>query len=211
MTRQAVLLIVGTFFALALVTPTSVVAGGWPDQNQSGFPPIQMQGPAPYGQRPIQMQDQRWNKDRGGILNFGPTGKNIARIALTAAGTVVAGLFGSQFGMVGTVIGGAAGFIVSRWIGNKLFGESDNYAPGYQQYTYGQQYWGNGPRWSQTDCPKPPIGFEGDIKHLKSEVVRTYNALKGAIAGGTQGEKDAAKAAYDHAREAYARGQNTYR
>jgi hypothetical protein len=133
------------------------------------------------------------------IFNFGPTGKNIARLALTAAGTVVAGLFGSQFGMIGTIAGGAAGFLVSRWLADKILGPRD---PGHGS---GPPYWQQGPghgfgRWSKI---LPLGGGGGELNDLRRSFHEAYDNYRRALAGGSGADKEAARSAYESARQAY--------
>jgi hypothetical protein len=133
----------------------------------------------------------------------------------------VAGLFGSQFGTIGTVVGGAAGFLVSRWIGNKLFGDNQ----WDQSYSYGNRsllgrvkdkifgrddpyppvYGGgydpyqNGGRWSRI----APIAGRHDLMGARQDFFRAMEDYKRALQTGSQTEKESAKSAYDAAREAF--------
>lgn len=210
MTRRGmVLFTVGVIALLAMLAPAqNAVAAGWSDA-------------AYYDQGQFQQQHHRHG---GGLLHFGPTTKKIARLGLTAAGTVVAGLFGSQFGTVGTIVGGAAGFLVSRWIGDKLFGENR----WDQGHVYGQSWLGKlkdkifgrsndpyriqpypypygGPRWSQINNMG---NASGDLASARRELYQTGEDLKRALQTGTDAEKQSAKSAYDAARENFVRLKN---
>ena len=209
MTRRGmVLLTVGIFAILAMLAPAgNAVAAGWSDH-------------AYYDQG--QFQQHHRHGGGGGLLDFGPTTKKVARVGLLAAGTVVAGLFGSQFGTVGTIVGGAAGFLVSRWLGDKLFGENR----WDQGHTYGQSWLGKlkdkifgrkeneyriqpypyptggGPRWSQINNMG---GASQDLGTARRDLYTAGESLKRALQTGSEAEKQSAKAAYDSARENFFR------
>jgi hypothetical protein len=207
MTRRGmVLLSVGILAILAMLVPAqNAVAAGWSDH-------------AYYDQGQFQQHHGRHGGNGGGLLSFGPTTKKIARVGLLAAGTVVAGLFGSQFGTVGTIVGGAAGFLVSRWLGDKLFGENR----WDQGQTYGQSWLGKlkdkifgrkedqyriqpypygGPRWSQINA----MGGSQDLGAARRDLYQAGEDLKRALQTGTDAEKQSSKAAYDAARETFYR------
>lgn len=202
MTRQALVAFLGIFVLFACVA-TPVTAAGWSDAAYYDQ--------ARYGQN---------NGNSGGLFKFGPTTSKIAKIGLTATGSVLAGMFGSQFGVVGTVVGGAAGFFVSKWIGDKLFGENcypaeynhNNGGGIFQRIKdtifgrknngpYPPVYGGNpggGVRWS--DVRTPNTGSLNDSRQAFYNAMQDYTK---ALQTGTQAQKEAAKAAYDSARNAY--------
>lgn len=208
MTRRGMLLLsVGIFAILAMLVPAqSAMAAGWSDN-------------AYYDQG--QFQQQHRLGGGGGLLSFGPTTKKVARVGLLAAGTVVAGLFGSQFGTVGTIVGGAAGFLVSRWLGDKLFGENR----WDQGHTYGQSWLGRlkdkifgrkddqyriqpypyqqggGSRWSKINA----LGGSQDLGTARRDLYQASEDLKRALQTGSDAEKQSAKSAYDAARESFFR------
>lgn len=134
----------GLLLVAAVLSVTSAWAQGPADSRSSDSRGSGIYGG--YGQRPP--PPGGWSQGSGIFGGFqigreaGDNFKKIARLALTAGGAVVGGLFASQFGTVGTVVGGAVGFLVSRWIASKIFGDSwhDNYPSPHQ---------GWGPRWSQ--------------------------------------------------------------
>lgn len=190
------------FFVMFACVATPATAAGWSDAAYYDQ--------AAYGHH---------NGNNGGLFKFGPTTSKIAKIGLTATGSVLAGMFGSQFGVVGTVIGGAAGFFVSKWIGDKLFGENCypgqyNHAggpgifqrikdaifgrknPGPFPPVYGNN--GGGVRWS--DVRTPNTGNLNDSRQAFYNAMQDYTK---ALQTGTQAQKEAAKAAYDAARNAY--------
>lgn len=111
--------------------------------------------PLPYLQQQGQYGQNEQMFRRAGSSDL----SDVGNIALTAAGTIVAGLFGSQFGTLGTVVGGAAGLFVSRWIADKIFPTSSSHG-----CDYGQSYWGGGrtgwgqSQWGQSPYSQVPFG-----------------------------------------------------
>lgn len=204
----SLLLVVGLFAPSA-----AMAAGGWFDNR--------------FDQGYYQQQQSGWGK----LFSFGVDGKKIARIALTGAGTLAAGLFGSQFGMVGTVVGGVAGYMVSKFIADKVFGGGPNCDP----YVYGHEYHGitgffrrikdkilgRDPRKGPPALP-PVYGGpnpgqfpgqfpghfsgtrgSGDLSTLRQGFYQAMISYKRALESGTDADKQSAKTAYDSAREAY--------
>lgn len=203
MTRQTLVAILGIFVLFGAIPPAPAAAAGWSDS-------------AYYDQA-------SWGRGNGhssgGLFHFGPTTSKIAKIGLTATGSVLAGLFGSQFGTIGTVVGGAAGFFVSKWIGDKLFGS--NAYP--QQYNEGGNWFSRikdkilgrdkgpyppvygppaGNRWSKI----APLN-NGNLADSRQAFYRAMEDYQRALAGGSQAEKEAAKTAYENARNAFARAK----
>lgn len=215
MTRQGTLFaVLGLFVLFGALMPAPALAAGWADSayyDQASFGQGHSHSPG--------------HDSHGGLFHFNPTTAKIAKIGLSAAGSIVAGLFGSQFGTVGTVVGGAAGFFVSKWIGDKLFG-SNSYP---QQYNEGQGFfskikdkilgrdhgsyppvYGNDPyqggnRWSKIR----PMD-NGNLAGARQDFYRTMEDYKRALTSGSQAEKETAKAAYDAARNTFfsAKGGN---
>jgi hypothetical protein len=139
----------GSKLGLLLVAAILSVTGVWADHGGSGN---ESRGSGMYGGgwgQPPPFHGGGRSQGSGLFGGFqlsgqaGDTFKKVARIALTAGGAVIGGLFASQFGTVWTVVGGAVGFLVSRWIANKLFGDS-----WHHEFPSPYQGWG-GPRWSQ--------------------------------------------------------------
>lgn len=202
MTRQALVAILGIFVLFGAIVPAPATAAGWSDSAYYDQ--------ASYG--------NGRGHSSGGVFHFSPTTSKIAKIGLTATGSVLAGLFGSQFGTIGTVVGGAAGFFVSKWIGDKLFGS--NAYP--QQYNEGGSWfsrikdkilgrdrgpyppvYGNGPiqggnRWSKI----APLN-NGNLADARQSFYRAMEDYQRALTSGSQAEKESAKAAYDTARNAF--------
>ena len=195
MTRQTLVAILGILVLFGSVMP-SAYAHGWSDA-------------ANYGQASyVHHEDQP-----GGVFHFGPSTARIAKIGLTATGSVLAGLFGSQFGTIGTVLGGAAGFFVSKWVGDKLFG-SNAYPAQYQSSGGGifsklknaifhrkedePQGQGLGIHWSDVRTPG-----SDDLNSRRQSFYTAMQSYTKALQTGTQAEKVAAKTAYDAARTAY--------
>jgi hypothetical protein len=159
------------------------------------------------------------------LFNFGGgTAKTVGKIALQGAGTVVAGIFGSRFGPIGTIVGGAAGFLVSRWVSDKVFGGGGReqcYGPGWGQpslFTRIKNKILGRPNAPPMPYPGgynfPPMGSgirpgdNADLGGLRQDFFEAYNNLKRALSTGTEAEKAAAKQAYDSAREAYFQAKN---
>lgn len=137
----------------------------------------------------------------------------IAKTAVKVAGAVVGGLFGAKFGMIGTVVGGVVGFLVTKWL-------ADNFFPHYGALDFDRPQWFRGR--GGWDAP-PPYGqqpgygqtpgwwgsgtYSGDLKDLRDRFYEATRKLQGALAGGSDADKQAAKSEYDQAREAYFRAK----
>jgi hypothetical protein len=222
MTRPTTHLSMMSILVLLVLAVSSVHAGEPP------MPPFQQQTQSPqqFQQQFQQQFDQNLrgsgNRNSSGLSSFG-------NIALTAAGTIVAGLFGSQFGTVGTVLGGTVGFFVSRWIADELFPQNSAYGCNYGQSYWGssrsgqgQSQWGqspysqvpfgNGSKWSTTSTDSGPVsqcGSDTDLKTLQYNYIRTYNDFKNCSTKGDEAARQRAKTLYDQAREAYYSGKNS--
>ena len=199
MTRQTLVAILGIFVLFGSMLPPAHAAG-WSDA-------------AYYDQASYGPQSAGASGSSGGLFHFGPTTSKIAKIGLTATGSVLAGLFGSQFGTIGTVLGGAAGFFVSKFVGDKLFG-SNGYPAQYQSSGGGifsrikntifhrkedePQGQGGGIHWSDVRTPG-----SDDLNGARQSFYTAMQSYTKALQTGTQAEKVAAKTAYDAARTAY--------
>ena len=231
MTRQRTLLaVLGIFMMIGVLTPAH--AAGWSDAayydqahygqgqgNGNGGPLSNGNGgPLSNGNGGPLSNGNSSN----GLFHFSPTTSKIAKLGVTATGAVLAGIFGSQFGTIGTVVGGAAGFFVSKWIGDKLFG-SNSYPTSYTNGSQGQGFFSKikdtilghhaddqdnrtwlhrtddqDKRWSQI-AP----GSAGNITDARKDFFTAMDNYKRAIASGSQADKESAKTAYDTARNAF--------
>ena len=212
MTRHTLLAILGIFVLFGALMPAPATAAGWSDAAYYDQ--------ASYGRNGNGNGNGNGHGNHngnGGLFNFSPTTSKIAKIGLTATGTVLAGMFGAQFGTIGTVVGGAAGFFVSKFIGDKLFG-TNNYPSHYQSSGGGiferlkdkifgtknhgpfpPQYGGNNGPWrgSETNVPG------GSLTDARQNFYTAMQNYTKSLQTGTQAQKEAAKAAYDAARNAY--------
>lgn len=213
MTRRGMTIFSVTLAALMmLLAPAQhVMAAGWADNAYYG-----------NGNQDYYRGGNRGGHG-GGIFKFGPTTTKIAKFGVTAVGTVMAGVLGSQFGTLGTIAGGAAGFFVSRWIGDKLFGQN--------QWDHGQSYdnrswftrlkdkifgrsnpgpfpphYGNGgDRWSKI---RPLNQGSQDLATARRDLYQAGEDLKRALQSGSDSEKASAKAAYDAASARFTAARN---
>jgi phage tail tape-measure protein len=103
------------------------------------------------------------------------------------AGAVVGGLFGSQFGTIGTVVGGAVGFFLTNWLVEKF---TSHYDEGYRPPEYRRGWFGSG-------------SYSGNLQELRDAFFKAHDNYRAALSSGTDAEKQAAKDEYDKAREAY--------
>jgi len=198
MTRQGMWFAVLGFFVMF---SGMACAAGWQDNA--------FYDQASYGQGQGQGQGQSGSSSNG-LFHFSPTTSKIARIGLDATGTVIAGLLGSHFGTIGTVVGGAAGFFVSKWVGDKLFGTG-----GYpQSYVNGSNTWSGGgnsngntsgsdsaQRWSRINSLLPAGG--GNLEQTRQTFLSSMQNLQNTMASGDQSGKQAALDQYNQARDAY--------
>jgi len=208
----------GLCLAAAFMVPASAQAQGGYYGNQASFQQ-QMPSQSPWA-NPIY-----GNRHDGSGDKF----KKIARLALTAGGTVVAGLFGKQFGPVGMIAGGALGFVVSNWLGKKLLG--DTYDSGRDNFfgfgSSNGNSWTNpsqGPHWGGPSIMPNPgqFGGPGQLPPYVGKGSSTYsgggnlgdlreafhNAMRDftrTLSNGSDSEKESARTAYDNARSEYYR------
>lgn len=167
--------ILGLFLATVFVAqPTAVraqrVDGGLIDPYQNGQDRASGFYPGRGG---------GWQTGPGPWSNYGnnnnnSTFKKLAKLGLSAGGAVVAGIVGSRFGAIGTVVGGALGFMVSHWLANKIFGDT---AKDYYRSPY--QNWPNQGWYSQT---QDQVGIRGSS---------IYHQQDGNRGGGSQWSRDA--------------------
>ena len=202
MTRQGMLLAMFGLFMMVCVSGAS--AAGWQDNA--------------FYDHASWAQGQSASTSNG-LIHLGSTGTKIAKLGLDAAGTVVAGLLGSHFGTIGTVVGGAAGFFVSKWIGGKLFGtESDGSAGGNGQGWLSQIRTRVGTddnasdstqrtaRWSRIKSLLP--GGDDNLETSRRNFLTAMQNLQNTLASGDQTAKASALDSYNQARDAYFAAKN---
>lgn len=182
------------FIGCLFAAPVVVSAQSWQD-NSSG------------SDRGMNMWNRSWGQNNGFNSGHGNLLKHIIPGLLGG----VAGFFlGSQFGMIGKIVGAAAGFAIASWIVNKIWPGRDRYSYNdySRDYSFGwrnqQQQnngWGFGPwRGSETGGA---TGGDANLQALRDRWMTATRDYQSSLSGSDTAARDTARANFEAARNAY--------
>ncbi|MBI2944854.1 MAG: hypothetical protein HYY25_11690 [Candidatus Wallbacteria bacterium] len=182
---------VGCLFAL----PMTAQAQSWNDNSRGGDSGLRI-----------------WNNQWGTNNRFSDgrgIGATLLRWIPGVLGGVAGYFLGASLGPIGRIAAAAVGFVVAKWIADKLFPSRDSYSyndwnrnfnAGWQNQYQNNVGWGYGPRGSETGGA---TGGDANLQAVRDRWITATREYQDSLRGSDTNASNAARANFESARQAY--------